>query len=332
MGQFEPSARKRIRKGLGVLVEIFGNGAVKRIHTQCEVCCEHDRRMALACVVSIWHGLGGAGIGRDPLRGPRWAFGFDPFIAKQSIEIGIVPGCRCFRPSAFKAARDSMGPFAAFESVFPAKTQIFDGCGFGLGADKGRVTCAVGFTKRVSTCDQGHRFFVVHRHARKGFTNINRGSQRIRIAVRPFGVNIDQAHLYRRQWVFQIAFAAIAIIAEPFIFCAPIDVFLGLPHIGTPACEAKGFEPHRFKRAISRENHQISPRDLSSIFLLERPKQAACLVKIAVVWPAVKRRKTLHPRASTPAPIARAVGTRRVPRHADEKWPVMAVIRRPPLL
>jgi len=38
----------------------------------------------------------------------------------------------------------------------------------------------------------------------------------------------------------------------------------------------------------------------------------------------------LHARARTTAAIARAVRARSVPRHAHEKWSVVAVVRRPP--
>src|SRR5208283_1654258 len=60
--------------------------------------------------------------------------------------------------------------------------------------------------------------------------------------------------------------------------------------------------------------------------------QPARLVEIRVVRPGVDRREALLAGAGTAAPIADAVRTRGVPRHANEESPVVAEIRRPPVL
>src|SRR3546814_4873563 len=58
--------------------------------------------------------------------------------------------------------------------------------------------------------------------------------------------------------------------------------------------------------------------------------QAARLVEIGIVRPAVERRETLRSGGSAAAPVAGAIGARRMPGHADEEGAVMTVIRRPP--
>src|SRR3546814_15759478 len=67
-----------------------------------------------------------------------------------------------------------------------------------------------------------------------------------------------------------------------------------------------------------------------SIFLLDRPQQAARLVEISVVGPAVERRETLLPAVGAAAAVGGAIGARGVPRHADEEGTIMPIVGRPP--
>src|SRR3546814_3599380 len=69
-----------------------------------------------------------------------------------------------------------------------------------------------------------------------------------------------------------------------------------------------------------------------SIFLLDRPQQAARLVEISVVGPAVERRETLLPAVGAAATVGGAIGARGVPCHADEEGDVMPIVGRPPRL
>ena len=73
----------------------------------------------------------------------------------------------------------------------------------------GRRAGAVGFAEGVTAGDERHRLFVVHRHARENLTDILGRRDRIRVAVRPFRVDVDQAHLYGRQGVFQLPVAGV---------------------------------------------------------------------------------------------------------------------------
>src|SRR3970282_1747920 len=80
---------------------------------------------------------------------------------------------------------------------------------------------------------------------------------------------------------------------EPLRLGAPVHSLIGLPHIGAPAAEAERLEAHRLERDIAGEDHQVAPRDLASVLLLDRPKQPACLVEVRVVRPRVEWRESL---------------------------------------
>src|SRR5690606_4722089 len=61
-------------------------------------------------------------------------------------------------------------------------------------------------------------------------------------------------------------------------------------------------------------------------------EQSPRLVKVCVVGPASERCKALAAIASAASAIADPVGAGAVPRHTDEQRPVVAEIRRPPIL
>ncbi len=233
---------------------------------------------------------------RRPLMRASRAFSQFPVMPQKHVKIAIVP-CRWrMRPCAFDAAGDGVAALAAAIAVFPAQTLFFDRCGFGFRPDKAVVARAMRFAKSMPARDQRNGFFVIHRHTGKGFANIARRCDRIGIAVWTLRVNIDQSHLHRAQRIGQFAVAAVTLIAQPFGFGAPVNIFFGLPNIGAAAAETECLETHRFERAIAGEHQQIRPRQLTAIFLLHRPKQAAGFIEIGVIGPAVQRRETLGSR------------------------------------
>jgi len=122
------------------------------------------------------------------------------------------------------------------------------------------------------------------------------------------------------------------LVAEPGVLSSPIHVLLGLPHVGATAAEAERFETHRLQRTVAGEDEKIGPGDFLAVLLLDRPQQAARLVEIGVVRPAVERSKALLTAPGAAAAIADAIGARAVPGHADEKRAVVPEVRRPPLL
>ena len=120
--------------------------------------------------------------------------------------------------------------------------------------------------------------------------------------------------------------------AEPGGFGAPVDVLIRLPDVLAAAAEAERLEAHRLQRDVPGEDHQVGPGDLPAVFLLDRPQQPAGLVEAHVVRPAVERSEPLLPPAAAAAAVADAVGAGAVPGHADEQRPVVAEVRRPPVL
>ena len=67
---------------------------------------------------------------------------------------------------------------------------------FRLRPDQRRIAGAVGLAEGVAAGDQRDGLFVVHRHAGEGFANVVGRGERIRLAVRAFRVDVDQAHLH----------------------------------------------------------------------------------------------------------------------------------------
>jgi len=122
------------------------------------------------------------------------------------------------------------------------------------------------------------------------------------------------------------------LVPQPLLFRTPVHVLLGLPHVHAPAAEPEGLEPHRLEGAVSRQDHQVGPRDLVAVLLLDRPQQPACLVQVHVVGPAVDRREPLVARGAAPSAVADPVRAGAVPGQADEEGAVVAVVRGPPVL
>ncbi len=183
----------------------------------------------------------------------------------------------------------------------------------------------------MATSDQGHGLVIVHGHAGEGFTDVDGRSFRVRVAVGAFRIHVDQPHLHRTQAGMQLAFTAVAFVAQPGAFRPPVELFR-LPGIGAPATEAKGLEAHGFQRDVAGEHEQVGPGQLAAVFLLDRPKQAPRLVQRGVVRPAVERGEALLAAAGAAAAVGDPVGPGAVPGHADEQAAVMAEIGWPPVL
>ncbi|MNE34152.1 hypothetical protein D3C80_1278620 [compost metagenome] len=179
--------------------------------------------------------------------------------------------------------------------------------------------------------DQGYRFFVIHRHAGEGIADVAGRGERIGIAVRAFRIDIDKAHLHCTERFGKLTFAAVTLVAQPGAFRPPIKLFR-LPYVCTAAGKTEGLEAHRFQRDIAGQDHQVGPRYAVAVFLLDRPQEAASLIEVDVIGPAVERCKTLLPHAGATSAIGDAIGAGAVPGHTDEETTVMAEIGRPPVL
>src|SRR6516225_9234082 len=126
--------------------------------------------------------------------------------------------------------------------------------------------------------------------------------------------------------------AAVPFVAEPGVLGSPVEILLRLPDVLAPAAEPEGGEAHRLERTVAREDDQVGPREPASVLLLDRPQQAASLVQVPVVRPAVEGGEALCPRARASPTVVDAVGAGAVPRHADEQRPVVTEVGGPPLL
>ena len=103
----------------------------------------------------------------------------------------------------------------------------------------------MGFAESMTAGDQCDSLFVIHRHAAEGFADVPGRRERIRVAVRPFRVDVDQTHLHGGEGVLKVAVASVALVRQPLAFGAPVDRLVGLPNILAPAAETEGLEAHR---------------------------------------------------------------------------------------
>src|SRR6516164_9124076 len=137
------------------------------------------------------------------------------------------------------------------------------------------------------------------------------------IAMRALRIHVDQTHLHRTERLMKLAFAAIAFVAQPRPFGAPVKLF-GFPNIGAPAAKTERLEVHRFQRDVTGQNHQVSPRDFAAVFLLDRPEQPARLVEVRIVRPRVKRCEALLASAGATAAVGDAIRAPEAPMQAQK--------------
>ena len=125
---------------------------------------------------------------------------------------------------------------------------------FRLGADQRRIAGAVGFAEGVAAGNQRDGLLVVHRHAKERFADVLGRSDRIRIAVRSFRIDVDEAHLHGAERLRKLAFAAIAFVAQPSALGTPEELFR-LPNVGAAAGETERLEAHRVEGDVAGEDH-----------------------------------------------------------------------------
>ncbi len=269
---------------------------------------------------------------RRPLMRTSRALRQLPFVAEQVLEEVVAPLRRRRGPGDFQTAGDRIIALARAKAALPAEALLLDGGRFRLGTHMGRRAGAVGLAEGVTASNERHRLFVVHRHASKSLADILGRRERIRIAVGAFRVDIDQAHLDGSERILEIPLSGVALVIQPFVLGAPVDVLFRLPDVLAPTAKAERLESHRFQGDVAGKDHEVGPGDLPAVLLLDRPEQPARLVEADVVGPTVEGRKALAGRSGAAAAVADAVGARAVPCHADEQRPVVTEVRRPPVL
>ena len=195
-----------------------------------------------------------------PLIGAGRALGQLPFVAEQVLEEVVAPLRRRCGPNDLDTAGDRVIAFAGAEFILPAEALLLDGRAFGFGAYVDlRIGGTVSLAEGMAASDQRDRFFVIHRHALERFANIPRRRDRIRLAVRPFRIDVDEAHLHRAKGMLQLAIAEIALVRQPLAFRAPVDRIVRLPAVFASSAEAKRLEAHRFESHVACQNQEISP-------------------------------------------------------------------------
>ena len=266
----------------------------------------------------------------QPLPCPGWAFHQFPFVAEESVEVAHVPFRGVRFPSTFNSAAGGIHADTRAEFVSPAQAHLLHRGAFGFATDEFGVARPVTFSKGVAACDESHCFLVVHGHAGESFADIACGGDGIGFSVRALGVHIDQSHLDGAEGLFQLPIARVALVAQPGGFRTPVDIVFRFPDVFATATEAEGFEAHRFEGAVASENEEIGPGELVAVLFLNGPKEAAGLVQVDVIGPAVERGEALVSGSGTSASVERAVGAGAVPGHPDEEGAVVSPIRGPP--
>ena len=258
--QLEPCASEGVGELVRMLVEAPGDLLVRRIKPQREVRGEHRGRTALRRIVRVRNRTRAGAPLRRPLIGAGRAFRQLPFVAEQVLEEVVAPFRRRRGPDDLYAAGDRVIAFAGAEFILPPEALLFDGRAFGFGADidlgvGGAVRLAEGMAAR----DQRDGFLVVHRHALERFTDVPGRGDRIRLAVRPFRIDVDETHLHCAKGMFELAIAKIALVSQPLALWTPVDGIVGLPAVRASAAETEGLEAHRFEGDVAGENQKIRP-------------------------------------------------------------------------
>src|SRR6056297_454478 len=142
----------------------------------------------------------------------------------------------------------------------------------------------------------------------------------------------NQSHMIGSKPSLKITRVIVPLIGKPFMFRSPVDIYFRFPYIFAAGTKSKCLKAHRLKRHITGKNHQVSPGNFSSIFLLYRPKQTSCLVKAYVIRPAVQGSISLVSCASAAAAIGHTVGSGTMPCHSDKQGTVMTPVGWPPVL
>ena len=195
-------------------------------------------------------------------------------------------------PGALQPAGDRIAGAAGAEAVLPAEALLFQGRTLGFGTDvRVRIGSTMGLAEGVSAGNERNRLLVVHRHAAERLSNVPARGERIRVAVRPLRIHVDQAHLNGAERMLQLPVAAVALVSKPLVLRPPVNVLFGLPDVLAPAGETERLESHRLQGPVTGEDHQVGPGDLPAVLLLDRPEQPAGLVEVRVVRPTVEGRK-----------------------------------------
>src|SRR5690606_34332993 len=114
-------------------------------------------------------------------------------------EIAVIPLCRIRRPRAFQATGDGVVANAGVMPALPAQALLRDIRTLRLRADLRGIARAMALAEGVATRRQRNRLLVIHPHAGEGLADVTAGADRVRLTARAFRIDVDKAHLDRRQ-------------------------------------------------------------------------------------------------------------------------------------
>ena len=254
-------------------------------------------------------------------------------VLEQHVEVAVVPLGRVGSPGALNPAGDGVSTHTGSVVAGPAEALLFKRCTFRLGALVVFRSGAVRLTEGVTASSQGNGFLIVHGHPLERLTDVLSAEERVGVRVGPLRVDVDETHLHGGEGVLKVlAGVAVAVVAEPLVFTAPVDVVFRVPDVGSATAESKHGAAHGLDGDLAGEDQQVSPTDGVAVLLLDRPEKASGLVEVAVIGPAVEWGKALSSSTAAATAVAGSVGTCCVPSHANEERPVMTVVGRPPVL
>src|SRR5215470_13540689 len=114
-----------------------------------------------------------------------------PLVFEKILKKQVAPFRWRLCPGDFGTAGDGIGSYSCAVSALPAKALVLDGAAFRLRTDERGITRAVGLAKTVAAGDQRDGLFIVHGHAEEGLADVFGRSDRVRIAVRAFRIDVD---------------------------------------------------------------------------------------------------------------------------------------------
>ena len=137
--------------------------------------------------------------------------------------------------------------------------------------------------------------------------------ERIRVAVRPLRVHVDEAHLHGAERTGELPVAAVALVAEPRVLGAPEDL-VGLPDVLAPEAEAERLEPHRLvARSCRRRSSRSAQEILRPYFCLTGQSNRRALSRFALSGQLLSGAKRCCAAAATAAAVGDAVRAGGVP-------------------
>ena len=182
--------------------------------------------------------------------------------------------------------------------------------------------------ERVAAGDQRHGFFVVHRHAAEGLADVVSRREGIGVAVRTFGVHVDQSHLHRGQRVLQVAavdfsigrvvgdehrlvlvlFDALGttgvanVAPQPGGFLAPVHVLIRLPDVLAAPAEPERLETHRFEATLPARIIRSAQEILRPYFCLMGHRSRRALSRLTLSGQLLRGANRCWPRPPPPRP------------------------------